>query len=490
MEPQVTVVTPKETLWASCNACCWRYDPASVDTKSGESMAQAAAEVSAQRRAHYRTEWHRVNLKRKVVGVAPLSREEYEQRVAEMEGDPEVRGRTQGNAGEVVQEATYSQGQRGRRRGQQAPDAFAPDHGAAPNDTPASQPAFAEHPNGTVECRLCHKCFSGRKAFAQHERTRRHQDRLEGSGGGIVENEPMEASDESLEEQVQRRLKEARAIPPYECLFCGHVFGGCSGMDMERLAPAVQENLRHMARRHGFFVPYVEQCVDLEGLLRYLGEKVGVGYCCVWGGERLVLWSNDSEEEGEEQEAAGREAPFRSLSACRQHMVDTAHCKLPDFDEEYAWREYEPFYDFGQVDDGDDNADDGAVGQVPAGQVPLGWMLPDGRMIGHRAYRRYYRQRLHADAVPTAVRVVTASQRAALAEQYRALAIPVRGLLAAATTADTALARLHRQAAVPPRPVLQRQQRMALRQNRQQYRVQRARRGKTPVAVLNSGYRG
>ena len=33
-------------------------------------------------KAHYATEWHRYNLKRKVAGLAPLTRELYEQRAA------------------------------------------------------------------------------------------------------------------------------------------------------------------------------------------------------------------------------------------------------------------------------------------------------------------------------------------------------------------------------------------------------------------------
>lgn len=32
-----------------------------------------------------------------------------------------------------------------------------------------------------------------------------------------------------------------------------------------------------MARTHGFYVPYLDYCVDLPGLITYLQEKVYVG---------------------------------------------------------------------------------------------------------------------------------------------------------------------------------------------------------------------
>jgi pre-60S factor REI1 len=37
-----------------------------------------------------------------------------------------------------------------------------------------------------------------------------------------------------------------------------------------------------MLKQHGFFIPFVENLVDLEGLLTYLGEKIGIGHVCLW----------------------------------------------------------------------------------------------------------------------------------------------------------------------------------------------------------------
>lgn len=49
-------------------------------------------------------------------------------------------------------------------------------------------------------------------------------------------------------------------IPTTDCLFCSH-----SSADF-------QENLSHMSIKHGFFIPDVEYCTDVEGLLTYLGK--------------------------------------------------------------------------------------------------------------------------------------------------------------------------------------------------------------------------
>jgi pre-60S factor REI1 len=51
-------------------------------------------------------------------------------------------------------------------------------------------------------------------------------------------------------------------IPVTECVFCGH-----HSKDLEK-------NLIHMNEKHCFFLPDAEYCVDLEGMMEYLGKKV------------------------------------------------------------------------------------------------------------------------------------------------------------------------------------------------------------------------
>jgi pre-60S factor REI1 len=55
-----------------------------------------------------------------------------------------------------------------------------------------------------------------------------------------------------------------------------------------------------MSEAHSFFVPDLDYVTDLEGLLTYLGAKVGQG--------RMCLWCND------------KKTAFRSVDAVQKHM--------------------------------------------------------------------------------------------------------------------------------------------------------------------------
>ncbi len=66
------------------------------------------------------------------------------------------------------------------------------------------------------------------------------------------------------------------------------------------------QNVIHMGDKHSFFLPDLEYLIDLEGLLKYLGAKIGQGHLCIWCNERKNA--------------------FQSLDAVRKHMqVGTFH---------------------------------------------------------------------------------------------------------------------------------------------------------------------
>lgn len=56
-----------------------------------------------------------------------------------------------------------------------------------------------------------------------------------------------------------------------------------------------------MTKEHSFFIPDIEYLQDLEGLVKYLGEKVSVGTTC--------LFCN------------GKGKAFTSLEGVQTHMV-------------------------------------------------------------------------------------------------------------------------------------------------------------------------
>ena len=75
-----------------------------------------------------------------------------------------------------------------------------------------------------------------------------------------------------------------------------------------------------MTFAHGLFIPDLEYISDLEGFIKYLGEKVGTGNVC--------LYCNKM---------------FRTCEAVQNHMASTAHWKI-NYDDDTD--EYDDFYDF------------------------------------------------------------------------------------------------------------------------------------------------
>ena len=94
-----------------------------------------------------------------------------------------------------------------------------------------------------------------------------------------------------------------------------------------------------MRRNYGFNIPQSNYCTDIEGLLAYLGEKIGIGNFSIWDDKH-----------------------FGSVTAVQQHMVfigifliqqrDTGTCKMrwEDNEEEYA-----DFYDLETIFEREEN---------------------------------------------------------------------------------------------------------------------------------------
>ena len=126
----------------------------------------------------------------------------------------------------------------------------------------------------------------------------------------------------------------------------------------------------------------IEYLDDLEGLLEYLGGKVGVGRICLYCNGR------------------GR-GNYPSLAALQQHMHDKGHCKVL-FEDEDEHDDMDGFYDF--------TKQMGADGVIRAKSECTDLMATDkptiedltdlgeikmsnGLVIGTRQLQRYYKQR-------------------------------------------------------------------------------------------------
>ena len=184
-------------------------------------------------RSHYKTDWHRYNLKRKVAELPPVTAENFNERV-------------------LAQRAVAT--------------------------------AEAKH----EFCQICKKHFTSENSYQSHLRSRKHKERaivVQKTAGGVekeasahLEQSRIDGEKKDVEEDKQEEDTDSEFEPEpleiTECLFCPR-----TGDDLE-------SNLKHMSMTHGFFIPDLSYLVDVKGLISHLCEKVGVGNMCIYCNEK------------------------------------------------------------------------------------------------------------------------------------------------------------------------------------------------------------
>lgn len=192
-------------------------------------------------REHYKTDWHRYNLKRRVAELPPVTAEEFQKRVIQQRA-----------ADEKAQEEI------------------------------------------SLYCSPCRKQFISDKSYENHLNSKKHRENVQQaeksaqSLGNQNDAQMKQTPDQNKKEkQVDEKaiIEDANdkedmveevdsdewdedfenPIANNDCIFCG-----------EHSADFV-ENVKHMSIVHSFYIPDTDYVVDLEGLLMYLGEKVAAG---------------------------------------------------------------------------------------------------------------------------------------------------------------------------------------------------------------------
>lgn len=302
------------------------------------------ADSDIQRR-HYKTDWHRYNLKRKVAEMPPVTAEVFQQKV-------------------LAQKAEVEAQQQSKTK--------------------------------SLHCQLCNKTFSSENAFSNHLSSKKHKDVEANKANKAKKQESLitesqfsnnfkrkdskETDPQNTESENAESLShngdddddedddiEEDTLEVTDCLFCPHH------------SVSLEENLKHMTRSHSFFIPDLEYVVDLKGLVTYLCEKVGMGNMC--------LYCNDKGKS------------FFSLEAVQSHMVDKGHTKMNY--EGDAVLEYADFYDFSSSypdynPDKENEGDEiqGRESTLAVNEQTLELCLPSGAKIGHRNMRHIYKQNL------------------------------------------------------------------------------------------------
>ncbi|KAK6040632.1 hypothetical protein COOONC_21863 [Cooperia oncophora] len=126
---------------------------------------------------------------------------------------------------------------------------------------------------------------------------------------------PAEKPDENMETEEDEEEDDSSsgwAIPITSCLFC------------PQTTSSKEEAGEHMRFQHGFALPDRKYLVDEDGMLKYLGLKVGAGRCCIF--------------------CPDIRSRFATVAACQAHMRDKQHCKVNR--EPEGMLEFAEYYDY------------------------------------------------------------------------------------------------------------------------------------------------
>lgn len=326
----------------TCNSCVLTFD------------------ASDEQRAHMKSDWHRYNLKRRVAQLPPISFETF---------DSKVSAAAASTSKSAEKEKPVTKKELKRREKQ----------------------ALLEKKKKLLEI--------ARANMLENMQKSQEGDTPDLSKLSLQENEenkekeepkkeePEQLTEEEMAERVmQEKLRNRVDIPLEQCLFCEH----------NKHFKDVEENLEHMFRTHGFYIPEQKYLVDKIGLVKYMSEKIGLGNICI-----VCNYQG------------------RTLTAVRQHMLAKRHCKIP-YESEDERLEISEFYDFtssyanfnsNTTPDNEDDWED--VGSDEAGSddedLPQEYLyndgielhLPTGIKVGHRSLQRYYKQDLKPEVILT-----------------------------------------------------------------------------------------
>ena len=194
--------------------------------------------------AHYKSDWHKYNLKRRQAGLQVLLETDFQ---ARLEAAKALR-QEQKQAGK--DHLKDSSKKKKHRKQSNATSAVNVSSQAAAYDR--IKESLSQSEQDVVE-------HAKDQTFAAAT----EEDYTNGTG---------EPTQEQLEEEAKIE------IDPLQCLFDRH----CS--------TTVQSNVQRMQRKYGFFVPDQEYLTDLEGLIGYCHEKIKLGHMCLYCQRIFTTW--------------------------------------------------------------------------------------------------------------------------------------------------------------------------------------------------------
>lgn len=191
-------------------------------------------------RHHFKSEWHRYNLKRRLAELPPVTIERFLEKAAQ------------------------------------------------------NLASIANPEEKNLYCRPCRKAFTNDKKYGDHMCSKKHFEmvernegvddtaeymaQLEREGKATGKKEKVDfTNDDDFEDVDSDDDAEGDidfVMDTNACIFCNEV------------SPDLVTNIEHMSIAHSFFIPDTEYCVSLENLIEYLLIKVTKDYICLWCNEK------------------------------------------------------------------------------------------------------------------------------------------------------------------------------------------------------------
>lgn len=381
---------------------------ASAPAGGGLTSTTAPGKIFASRSdlaLHYKSDWHRYNLKRREAGLPMIAERDFNARLeaalaARKEREERERGAGRGHLKDKSGKGKKRGKGGGKKEGEKPPS------GREDNDRCVNEEGEATTAAG----------FGPMEASEERP------------AGGETEGEVAEEEEEPEEEEPPN-------IDPLESLFESTTF------------PTLELNLDHMSKTYGFFVPDSEYLCDLEGLLGYCHEKVKLGHTCLYCQRVFRTWEGcrrhmvdsrhaklryergiDLEEFDVFYDFSEADAEFLTEAPRRREKVkkkadgeeEAEEVDYMDDDNDVDSAEWE---DISDAEDTEMNDDDEGVEDEDLYRgyeeelathgfdvTPLGELVfPDGRIVGHRGLSRYYKQSVRG---PSERAAVVAARRA------------------------------------------------------------------------------
>lgn len=355
-------------------------------------------------RVHMKSDWHRYNLKRRVAQLPSIDEDLFNSKVASLAISET--GSDNINESKIKGEGQLTKKEIRRREKEALHEKKKQILETARQSMLSKMRDQNEENNGTTS-----------SAFQDETALENIEDEKDST-----KTEGDLTSEQQEELIVKEKLSNKVDIPITTCLFC-HTKQKANFEDLE-------SNLAHMLKNHGLFIPEKKYLVDIEGLIGYLGEKIGLGnvcLCCSYQG--------------------------KNIEAVREHMLNKRHMRLP-YETEDEKLEVSEFYDFSStyddntIEDGKaeneedwedvsgDEVEDDEINDLPPTNDSAIYqngnelILPSGAVVGHRSLARYYRQnfapeRILSEGQGTVIaaetrHMLTIKDREALSTQKRA----------------------------------------------------------------------